>query len=167
MPFISPYFENLQMLKLKNVEGRIELELSVAGYDPPQSSTTNWCNLKVLVTQDEDVFEETFPAIETTDITKLSTWFQRLAERQLPRFARLSFTEPCIQLAFLAYKEPTVRISVRLSHELKPSFKIKQFRSPFDNPEWEIVFELNDEDFRTIICNLEQIETIYPVRLRC
>ena len=154
------------MLKLKNVDDQIELELSIIGYDPPQSATTNWINLRIVVKQGDDTFDREFPALETTDFVQLLDWFQQLANRQLPRYARLSFTEPGIEFEFLACKEPTVRIAIILEHELAPRFRIKQFNLPFESPEWGIVFELGDNDFCAIIDNLEQIEADYPVRPR-
>jgi hypothetical protein len=52
-----------------------------------------------------------------------------------------------------------------LSHELKPSFEIEQFKYKID--EWNIIFELNEDDFKKIITTLEAAKEQYPVRSKC
>jgi hypothetical protein len=152
------------MLKLENVDNQVELELAVIDYESPDSLTSNWCLIKAIVIQGNEMFEVVFPALETTDLIRISEWFQRLAEYKLPRFAHLSFTEPCIEFQFLACTEHRVRISINLCHEMKPTFKLNQFNLPFDDPDWNIIFELNADNFQTIIGNIKKVIEQYPAR---
>jgi hypothetical protein len=150
------------MFKLINVENKVELELSIEGYQFPESPEDDWCFVKVIVKQAEDVFETIDPALETTELLRILEWFKCLAERKLPRFARRSFTEPCLKFEFLACTDNSVRISIHLSHEMKPNFDLKQFGLP--PAEWKVVFELEPDDFKRIISGVEAAITQYPVR---
>ncbi|MCB1777644.1 MAG: hypothetical protein KDI50_09425, partial [Candidatus Competibacteraceae bacterium] len=135
----------INMFKLSNVENKIELSLSIEGYQFPETQNDDWCLVKVVVKQGKDFFETIDPALETTELLVILEWFKCLAEPKLPRYARLCFTEPCLEFAFLARKDDSVRIAIRLSHEMKPSFDLKQFGQLFS--EWEVIFELKKNEF--------------------
>ncbi|MEM8561045.1 MAG: hypothetical protein AAGF57_02365 [Pseudomonadota bacterium] len=150
------------MFKLLNVENRVELALSIEGYQFPDSPKDDWCFVKVIVNQDNNSFEAIDPALETTDLLRTLEWFRCLAKRKLPRYARLSFTEPCLEFEFLACKEYSVRISGRLSRELKPNFDLKQFGLP--PSEWKVVFELGANEFEKVISGIEAKTLQYHVR---
>lgn len=150
------------MFKLINVENKIELALSVEGYQFPDTPKDDWCFIKVIVKQGDDSFEAIDPALETTELLNILEWFRCLAARKLPRYARLSFTEPCWEFEFLACKDSSVRISISLSHELKPNFDLKQFGlSP---SKWKIVFDLGANEFEKVISGIEATALQYPVR---
>ncbi|MFC6633704.1 hypothetical protein [Microbulbifer taiwanensis] len=150
------------MFKLSNVENKVELELSVEGYQFPESPKDDWCIIKVIVKQDEDTFEAEDPALETTELLSILEWFRCLSERRLPRYARLCFTEPCLEFEFLACTDSSVRISIHLSYELKPNFDLKQFgQRP---SEWGVVFELDESEFNKVISGVESALVKCPVR---
>ncbi|AWF80220.1 hypothetical protein BTJ40_05015 [Microbulbifer sp. A4B17] len=150
------------MFKLSNVENKVELELSVEGYQFPESPKDDWCFIKLIVKQGKDTFEAVDPALETTELMRILEWFRHLSERRLPRYTRLSFTEPCLEFKFLACTDSSVRISIHLSHELKPNFELKQFgRPPSD---WRVVFELKEKEFNKVISGVESALLRCPVR---
>jgi len=62
----------------------------------------------------------------------------------------------------LACKNEYVRISVELSHEFEPAFKLWQFQTK--QSEWIIVFELNDKDFEKTIGGIEAAINNFPTR---
>lgn len=150
------------MLKLKNVEGKIDLSLDVVGYQFPDSKSDDWCLLKATIIQDGDECELIDPAIETSELVQLLRWFSSLSEGRLPRYAHLTFTEPCISFKFLAFNEGVVRIAINLGRELKPPFEIDQFRAK--NNEWSIVAELKSNELAAMRDGIERSLKIYPVR---
>ena len=152
------------MIKLKNIERNIELQLVVMGYQFPNDSEDNWCLINTIVTQGNEKFEVTDPALETTEIIKILDWFKRLSLHRLPRFNKLTFTEPCLEFEFLACHDNKVRLAINLSHEIKPNFKINQFKRKTND--WNIIFELSDDDFKSIIVDMEAILMQYPNRDR-
>ena len=150
------------MFELSNVENKLDFKCQIIGYQFPDSKRDDWCLLKLKVKQGEHYFEQTDPAIETTELERLYDWFKCLSERRLPRFARLSFTEPCISFEFLACTDDSIRISINLSHELKPEFELNQFG--FCNNDWKIVFNLDEENISKILENIRQTLELFPVR---
>jgi hypothetical protein len=89
-------------------------------------------------------------------------WFKCLAERKLPRYAQLSFTEPCLEFEFLTCRDHSVRISINLSHEMKPNFDLNQIGFP--PSDWRLVFDLGANEFSKVISDLEAVLLKYPVR---
>jgi len=150
------------MFNLLNVENKVELELSVENYQFPDSPKDDWCFVKTVVKQGDDTFEVIDPALETTELLSMLEWFRCLAGRKLPRYARLSFTEPCLEFEFLACRGDSVRIAINLSHEMKPNFDLKQFGLP--PSEWKVVFELEKNDFDKVIPGIEAAIMRCPVR---
>ncbi|MET1255630.1 hypothetical protein [Aliikangiella maris] len=150
------------MIKLKNIEGKVSLSIEVVGYQFPESEKDDWCLLKVQVEQDNDSIELIDPAIETTELAQLLLWVSSLSEGRLPRYAHLTFIEPCISFNFLSFKDDIVRISITLSHELKPNFPLIQFGN--ESSEWCIVFELNENQFTNIRNGIKSTLERYPIR---
>lgn len=150
------------MLNLKNVEGSVELNCEIIGYQFPDSKKDDWCLLKVSIKQENERCELVDPALEAAELEQLENWFTCLAEKRLPKYARLTFTEPCISFEFLAYRDGLVRIAVRLGHELKPNFKLKKFRS--ESSDWGVVFEINERQFEGILSGIRKTLLKYPVR---
>ena len=150
------------MFELSNVENNVQIECKITGYQFPANTKDDWCLLKVAVRQDTEYFELIDPAIESSELKNLHTWFTCLAERRLPRFASLNFTEPCISFDFLAYSNDIVRISINLSHELKPEFKLKQFGLTDNN--WNIVFDLDVYEISKILNGIRQTLDLFPER---
>ncbi len=150
------------MIELKNIENKLDFKCEVEGYQFPENSSDDWCNLKVGVRQNGLVFEKVDPALETLEVEILYDWFKCLSENSLPRFAELTFTEPCISFNFLAFQHNKVRISIELDHELKPGFEIEQFGEL--DQDWQMVFELTDVDFKEILSGLSLTMKQYPVR---
>lgn len=150
------------MIELTNIEHNVILKCDIVGYEFPDSPGDNWCLLRVEVRQGNKSFERIDPALETTELLDLCEWFRCLSESRLPRYSRLTFTEPCISFEFLACKDDQVRISVELSHELKPDFELEQFQSK--HSEWTIVFELNSKDFEKTLTGIKEAINQYPMR---
>lgn len=148
------------MIKLKNVEKNIELELDVDGYQFPALEEDDWCNIKLKVRQNENSFITVDPALEATDLQSILEWFNCLKDRKPPSFASLSFTEPCLEFAFLAARNNAVRFSINLNHELRPKFKMKQFGLKSDS--WRVVFEIGC--FDEIISGIEKSIRQFPAR---
>jgi hypothetical protein len=145
-----------------NIENTVKLECSLVGYEFPENSEDNWLLVRVKVTQGKNIFERVDAALETMDLVRLLQWFTCLSENRLPRYAHVNFTEPCMSLAFLACQENRVRISIELSHELKPNFALEQFRAK--HTEWNIVFDLTSHDFEAIIEGIQSAMHHYPIR---
>ena len=150
------------MFKLSNVEGNIDLTVAITDYQFPESLSDNWCFVKLAVKQGQDTFEVLDPTLETTELLIIREWFACLNERTLPRFACLCFTEPCLQFDFLASSESSVRISINLNHELKPSFDLKQFGRT--SSKWNLVFELGVNELNQIISGLDEVLQRLPIR---
>lgn len=150
------------MLTLTNVEKHITLSCEIIGYQFPDSLTDNWCMLKINVSQGDKVFEKIDPALDSRELIAIQHWFKALADKRLPRFAHLTFTEPCLSFEYLACRDDNVRLSINLSHELKPSFEIEQFKS--SSKDWRIVFELDDNGFTEALSSLERSIERYPSR---
>ena len=63
---------------------------------------------------------------------------------------------------FMACSDDGVRISINLSHELKPGFELNQF--DFSRNDWKIVFNLDDENLTSVLGNIRQTLELFPVR---
>jgi hypothetical protein len=150
------------MIKLTNVENKVELELTIEGYQFPDSPEDDWCLVKVSVKQNVENFNVVDPALESKEMIAILDWFKCLAARKLPRYAQLSFTEPCLAFQFLSCRDDSVRIAICLSHEMKPDFDLKQFG--VSSSEWCVIFDLRNHDFNEIISSIEASVARYPVR---
>ncbi|GLQ29634.1 WapI family immunity protein [Litoribrevibacter albus] len=150
------------MINLTNIEEKINLYIEVAGYEFPEIEDDDWCLLRLRIQQESDSIELVDPAIETTELAQLLHWFSSLVEGRLPEYAHLDFVEPCISFEFLAFKEDVVRISINLSHELSPSFPMRQFGSEAN--EWSIVFDLGEEQLKSICSGIKKTLDQYPIR---
>ncbi len=150
------------MFKLKNIEKNIELALEVVGYQFPESEIDDWCLLKATLEQENESCELVDAAIEITELVQLLRWFSSLSEGRLPRYAHLTFTEPCISFKFLAFTNDVVRIAIELGHELKPSFQMKQFGRKSEA--WSVVFELDNTAFNKIRSGIQGALERFPIR---
>jgi hypothetical protein len=150
------------MFRLKDTENDIELDLSIIGYQFPNNLKDNWCLLKVALRQGDKSFEVIDPALETVEIVELLEWFRSLSEHKLPRFVQLVFNEPCIEFACLGYNQDSVRISINLNHEIKPNFELSQFGT--HSKDWNIIFDLDTGDFKSIITGIEVVVAQFPQR---
>ena len=142
------------MINQYNAKSHTSFKCDIVDYENPKE---NWCLLKIRVEQDGKVFEAIDPAIETTELPNLLNWFRCLSERKLPEYARLTFTEPCIGFEFLNNKNGTVRISIVLSHELRPKLMN-------DEKDYEIIFDLDDKDFENILYGISNTIAKFPIR---
>lgn len=152
----------IEVVKFKNSENDLELELSVAGYQFPDNPNDNWCLVNAKINHRGEYFEVIDPALETMEVLSILEWFKKLSLYNLPHFGHLTFTEPCIEFEFIACQEESVKISLCLSHEMKPNFKLKQFGVSFDS--WNMIFDLKQKDFSSIISSLESFLQKYPIR---
>lgn len=150
------------MFTLVNAENKVTLGCEIVGYVFPENDQDEWLLLRVKVVQGDKIFERIDAALETTELVDLCQWFTSLSEHRLPRYAQLDFTEPCIRLSFLACKDNRVRISIALSHELKPDFELEQFKEI--HREWDVIFELTGNDFEHIIHGIKAAIQHYPMR---
>jgi len=150
------------MLNLKNVENNIELSLEIVDYQFPESDKDDWCLLKATIKQENERCELVDPSLETTELVQLLRWFSSLSEGRLPRYAHLTFTEPCISFKYLAFTGEVVRIAIELGHELKPSFQMKQFGRKYEG--WSMVFELNESAFSKIRGGIKSALERCPIR---
>lgn len=154
------------MIKLKNVEGLVELELSVLGYDYPEMND-DWYKVKATVFQGKRKFEKEFSALNASQLESLLDWFKCISQFKLPTSSRLSFSEPCIEFeykSYQSYKFGSVSFSVVLDYEMRPPFKLNQFGRL--SKTWEISFEVNLLDLRKIVSNIDNVLIQFPVRGR-
>ncbi len=162
------------MLTLKNKEFGTELILKVVDYQFPNNTNNNWhddnwCMISAKVTQRENLFEVTDPALETIDLQQLLKWFQCLSNRILPQYATLDFIEPCLSFEFIKSEKDWVRISIKLDYEMKPNFLLEQFLSlddedTIDNCDFEMIFDLTQDDFSAVIASLQETIKNFPIR---
>ncbi|WP_140918693.1 WapI family immunity protein [Limnobaculum xujianqingii] len=149
------------MISLTSIDGSTTLDLDIVGYQFPDQSD-NWCLLNLSVKQGSEHFDKVDPALETGDLNRLYHWFSALAENRLPEYANLSFTEPCLELAFLSYQNDVVRVAFILNCELKPHFPLKNEFG--EEKDWRLVFALQKEDFNHILSSFRQWINAYPSR---
>jgi hypothetical protein len=150
------------MIDLMNSESRVRLKLAIIGYQFPRQRTDNWCLLDVEVTQGDRVFHAVDASLETFDLVGIHEWFLRLSERRLPRWAELTFTEPCLSFQFVSCSDDAVRIGIQLSHEIRPKFALEQ--SGLRSRRWNVVCELRDEQFEGILEGVAAAIERFPTR---
>lgn len=150
------------VLNFSDTKNNIKLELSIVDYQFPNNKTDNWCLLKLNLSQENNIFITTDPAIEAMDLIDIINWFKCLSNYKLPKYGNLIFIEPCIEFKFIACHKDCVRISISLNNEMQPNFKLKQFGMTL--PDHSLCFDLHSSDFYSIISNLESLLDIYPVR---
>lgn len=149
------------MIKLKNKENTVELQLDIVGYQFPKTQD-NWCLLQVCVQQGDQHFQKTEPALQTTDLKDLYNWFDALANARLPSYACMDFIEPCLSLAYVSYIKQAITIAITLECEIKPNFPRKHPHGHDDN--WTLEFELHEQDLIQIRQNIQQWIQNYPSR---
>ncbi len=159
------------MLTLKNKEFGTELILKVVDYQFPNYPNDDWCMISAKVTQGKNLFEVTDPALETTDLQQLLKWFQCLSARKLPQYATLCFTEPCLTFEFIRSEKDWVRISIKLDYEMKPNFLLEQLfnfddEDTIDDYDFEMIFDLTQDDFSAVIASLQETIKEFPIRDR-
>ena len=154
----------MHMMKLKNVEGKIDLYLDVVGYQFPDNDRDDWCLLEVVIDQEGKCCRLVDSAIDATELVELLCWFSNLSEGRLPSCAHLMFTEPCISFEFLAFKNGLVRIAVRLSHELRPDFEMQQFGEASND--WCVVIDLDGASLKKISNDIKSSVERFPIRGR-
>lgn len=150
------------MIEITNTEQNVRLKMQIVGYESPDDPTEDWLMVAVDVDHQGRHFAQVDPALEVPDLERLERWFISLAKRQLPRWSHITFTEPCVAFAFLAFHEPTVRISIMLDYELRPPFMLNQFGSR--TRRWGIICDLTDSDFANIISGIQKARDRYPSR---
>jgi hypothetical protein len=150
------------MIELINIENKIKLGCEIVGYEFLDRIEDNWLLLKVKVEQEGMIFEKIDATLTTTELIDLYEWFKCLAENRLPQYAHLTFTEPCISFNFLSYQNNRVRISIELSHELKPDFEIDQFKTK--SIDWNIVFDLDSNVLEKTIVRIGATMNRFPIR---
>lgn len=151
-----------RMLDLLNVDGQVRLACEVVRYQFPALRTDNWCVVRLEVSQGKRSYVKEDPALETQDLVRLREWFQCLAEDRLPRYAHLTFVEPCLSFEFLGKDDAGVRFSVHLSAELRPDFRLKQLS--LSTRSWQVVFHLGAEALGAIVERIEASVRRFPVR---
>lgn len=150
------------VLDASNVDHTIHRQCHVIGYEFPESSTEDWCLVRVRIDQGAEHFEAIAAALEAGDLLRIRDWFLCLADDRLPRWASIPFTEPCLGFAFVAADEDGICLAVKLAHRLQPSFPIHQFELSSD--EWNVVFELPRERIRAIVADVDAAVSEYPTR---
>jgi hypothetical protein len=150
------------MLDVWNVDDRVHLKCHVVGYEFPEKRDDNWCLVRVEVRQDSESFEKVDPALEATELLLLRDWFRCLANDRLPRYANLTFTEPCLGFEFLARDAVGVRFAVHLDFELKPDFPLRQLS--YSTNDWQVVFHLSFDRLTVLLDSIEATILKFPVR---
>ncbi|MBP7282924.1 MAG: hypothetical protein KBA66_15180 [Leptospiraceae bacterium] len=154
------------LIHLENSENNISMKLGIVDYQFPEQIGSywdnNWLNIRVTVKQNSKLFDKVDATLVTKDLTRIYAWFEALANSNLPDYAVLDFIEPCLGFSFLAKTATEVRISVNLSHECKPKFRLNQFK--IQSNRWNIFFGLSESDFENILKNLRKAIQSYPVR---
>ena len=85
-----------------------------------------------------------------------------LATDRLPRYATLSFTEPCLALEFLARDDAGVRFAVHLCGKLRPPFPLRQLGC--GDRDWHIVFYCTPERLAAVAASAEATSGRFPPR---
>jgi hypothetical protein len=151
------------MFDAANVEDHVHLRCEVVGYQFPASVEDDWCLVRVDVRQGEDeFFERVDAALEAGDLSRIREWFRALAADRLPRYARLTFTEPCLAFEFLARDDAGVRFAVHLSHELRPTFKLQQLGHV--SAAWVLVFHLDFARLAAVADAVDATREKFPTR---
>lgn len=149
------------MFDAANVNSVAHLAISVTGYEFPDAAD-DWCLVRVSVRHGGESFEAVDPALEATELPRIADWFRALANDRLPRYATLSFTEPCLAFEFLARDDAGVRFAVQLSGELRPPFPLHQFGS--QDSDWHIVFHCTPERLAAVTASAEATSSQFPAR---
>ena len=160
------HIEIRTIVDLWNPDRSLRLRLSIIGYQFPNEHSDDWLFVRLEVEHQGESYDRIDPALEATELPEIHAWFKALSTRILPKWANLSFTEPCLEFRFLRSKESSVRIAVGLNAELRPPFALHQLGNRDD--EWDAVFELGTIEFESILSGIESAMATYPVRsLRC
>ena len=114
------------MFDAVNVESEVHLAFGVTGYEFPDLAD-DWCHVRVAVRQGGESFEAVDPALEATDLPKIRDWFRALAADRLPRYARLSFTEPCLEQLETRVTPAAMSIGMNLEnvYDFSPAYIFK------------------------------------------
>lgn len=153
------------MFDAANIEGRVHLRCEVVGYQLPATLDDDWCVVRVSVRQGQALFERVDAALEASELVEIRDWFRALAVDRLPRYAHLSFTEPCLGFEFLARDDAGVRFAVHLGHELRPPFALEQLGGVDD--EWIVVFHLSAPRLTAVADAVEAAIARFPTRRGC
>lgn len=111
-----------------------------------------------------DSFEKLDPALEAGELVSIRDWFRSLADDRLPRWAHLTFTEPCLGFEFLARDAAGVRFAVDLRAELRPQFRLRQLSAATE--QWVVVFHFDAERLALVADAVDGLVAEFPVRSR-
>lgn len=150
------------MLDVTNIDRNVRVRCEVTAYQFPRSAADDWCMVRVAIEQGPDSFDRSDPALEAGDITKVRDWFGALAEDRLPRYAHLTFIEPCLSFRFLARESGGVRIALDLAAELRPPFPLVQLSRA--SKEWSIVALLAPDRLAAVAAACDEASRRFPVR---
>jgi hypothetical protein len=137
------------------------LDFVVVEYEFPELLEDNWIRVRLSLKSGADSFEKTDPALEAKDLVAIHKWFSALAENRLPRFAHLTFIEPCLSFEFISKRERAVRIAIHLAAEVRPPFPPDFESSP---ESWPFIAEFEPEELAAIASNFAAAVRRFPHR---
>lgn len=152
------------MFHARNVCFSVELTLDIVDYQFPGVAEDDWCLVELAIRHGPLFFEKRDSSLEAADLPRIADWFLALAERRLPRFARLTFSEPCLAFAFIGADDAAVRISVDLDADLRPNFPLNQLGAT--TTDWSVVFELSSCQLAITAMAIREKSLKFPSR-RC
>ena len=150
------------MLELANTDETVHLKCEVLGYQFPDAERDDWCMIRVQIRQGDASFEGVDPALEAIDLPSIRDWLMCLKNGRLPRWAHLTFTEPCLGLEFLAREQTGVRIAVHLGGALRPPFPLEWLGMAWDS--WQVVAVLDRDELGAMVAGVERTMSQFPVR---
>jgi hypothetical protein len=150
------------MIDLINVDRTARLQLNVVGYQFPDAPTDDWYLVEAKVSHRDRTFHRTDAALEARDLFWLHDWLSDLQNLRLPRFATLSFTEPCLEFDFLARTDSEVRFAITLGHELEPPFRLRQLGHMTSR--WKLVFQLSRSKLGNLCDSIKEKAATLPIR---
>ena len=138
----------------------LQLTIAVTGYEFPQSTDqhdANWLMIEMGLVVAERRFCKTSPALVTSDLEKISGWFDNLGHGRLPNWICLGFMEPNLEFQVFRATDEFVRIGVRLGHEYQPPFRLRT-----GTDEALCIFELTYAELVSTAATFRRISEQFP-----
>lgn len=143
---------------LRFASGRSLLELSIVGYQFPQTmsgSGANWLRVEISARNEIENWKATDPCLETLDLPRLAEWLMELPQG-VPSENPLEFTEPC-----LVFEAPPGKLRVYFDLELRPDWNHR--RTGGELEVW-VEFPLDDIDPHTAARAIMAAASRFPYR---
>ncbi len=149
---------------------RLEFRISIVDYQFPEIKTDydgNWLVVKYECYYKGKKFIVEDPSLFTTDLKRISNWFQSISKNIIPETVTIGFLEPNLEFILYSSKMGIIEFGIKLDLEAKPPFVFDEDLLDYNEGEYyefEMLFESTFEELNTYSESFSELYNNYPQR---